>query len=211
MYKVKDLETQISNKNDCLNFYSKFYYRCHDKKNIILVDADKKLFKLNNNEKKLPGYSLNNNAAILKHPRFKDLKLEFVLPYNNAEHNLEIVNSIKDSLIKRKKSNTLNVLSPVKGGFLAQYKNINGFLPKNQLMEMLKDFMKENTKSDKPLSNNLYFLNLHKKNKTFKPKFSFDISNITITPYFSKKNFASSPSQHIFEGSLNFVFIYKKQ
>lgn len=210
MYKIKNLEAQISNKNDCINFYSKFYYRCNDKKNIILVDADKKLFKLNNTEKKLPGYSLSNNAAIIKHARFKDLKLECVLPYNNAQSNLEIVNNIKDSLVKKNKSNTLSLLSPVKGGFLAQYKNINGFLPRNQMMKILKDFMKENTDDDKPLSNRLYFLNLHKKNKTLKPKFSFDISNITITPYFSKKNFASS-TEHIFEGSLNFVFIYKKQ
>ena len=48
MNKIKHLEGQILNKNDCLNFYSKFYYRCNDKKNIILVDADKKQFKLNN-------------------------------------------------------------------------------------------------------------------------------------------------------------------
>ncbi len=209
MYKITDLEAQISNKNDCLNFYSKFYYRCSDKKNIVLVDADKKLFKLNNTEKKTPGSSLNNKIAIIKHCRFKDLKLECVLPYNNSQSNLEIVNNIKNSLIKTNKSNTLSILCPVKGGFLAQYKNINGFLPKNQMLKIVKDFVKENSKENKPLSNKLYFLNLHKKNKTIKPKLSFNISNITITPYFSKKNFASA-SEHIFEGSLNFVFIYKK-
>jgi hypothetical protein len=211
MYTIKNLETQITNKLDCQNFYSKFYYRCKEKKNLILIDADKKQFKLNNSEKIPLGISLNNKTALIQHCRFNDLKLETILPFNNSTSNMEIVNKIKDSLINTNKSNTLNLLNPVKGGFLARYKNINGFLPKSQVVQIIKDFLKENTKKSKPLANQLYLTNLHKKNSILKPKFSFKISNINITPYFIKKNFASSKDEHIFEGTLNFVFIYKKQ
>jgi len=210
MNTIKNLELQITNKLDCQNFYSKFYYRCKEKKNIILIDADKKQFKLNNTDKLFLGTALNNKASIIQHCRFKDLKLKCILPFNNSNSNIQIVNRLKDSLIKTNKFNTLNLLNPTKGGFFAQYKNINGFLPKSQIFRIIKDFLAENTKKSKPLANQLYFTNLHKENIILKPKLSFEISNINITPYFVKKNFSSSKSEHVFEGTLNFVFIYKK-
>lgn len=211
MYKIKNLEQQITNKLDCQNFYSKFYYRCKDKKNIILVDTDKKQFKLNSNEKFTTGSSINNKVSIIQHCRFKDLKLECVLPFNNSNSNIQIVNNIKSSLLTKGKKNTLSLLNPVKGGFFAQYKNINGFLPKSQIIKIMKDFLNENSKKSKRLANQLYFTNLHKENYLLKPKFSFEISNLNITPYFTKKNFASAKDEHIFEGTLNFVFIYKNK
>jgi hypothetical protein len=64
-------------------------------------------------------------------------------------------------------SNHIN-LDLNKFGFVNREKNINGFLPKNQMLKIIKDFVKENSKDNKPLSNKLYFLNLHRKNKTIK-------------------------------------------
>lgn len=211
MYKIKDLELQIATKLDCQNFYSKFYYRCKEKNNIILVDADKKQFKLKNIDNFEVGTSLNNKTSIIQHYKFNDLKLECVLPFNNSNSNIEIVNRLKNSLIKTKKSNSLSLLNPIKGGFIAQYKSIKGFLPKSQLLKIIKDFLKENNKDSKPLSNQLYLTDLHKKNNLIKPKFSFKIDKINITPYFVKRNFSSPKTRHIFKGTINFVFIYENK
>ena len=192
------------------NLYAKHLLRYKKSKELGLIDSNANFSNAYIKNQINLGESIYYDIKNFKHKNYKELRLKTFLPFSQLSDSYQqatsLNNSIKD-ITNENFPNFMNILSPTKGGFYGHYSGIYGFIPKSQIKYMISKTLKENLSKHKNLSNQLYFSNLHNNNSWLKPRTSFKLSKVSITPYSITNNFVARKKRKIFKSKLNFVFI----
>lgn len=193
------------------SLYTKNILRYKKSKNIGLLDYASNFSNASVKTKENVGESVLYSLKTLKHRNYKELKLQTFMPFEQLASSYPIATNFNKSikrLAEENSKNFLQILSPVKGGFFGYYSGIYGFIPRSQFKKIVAQSLNI---SPKNLANQLYFSDLHDCNSLLKPRTLFKVGKMTIQPGSIVNNFNDIKVRKIFNSTLNFVFVAKKQ
>lgn len=204
MFSRKNLKQQFEkllvNKNFSFNYYQKYYLR----KNFL--DNNNNIY---NYKKSLNlGFSVYTKNYVYSHLYNNKFTFNSFLEKKNLKLNFFLKNCYKSFLnIKNKKNTFIFLFKPVKGGVFSYFLGFIGFIPKNNILILFKNFFLKIKKTYF-----FIFLYLFIKFKNILKCFRFNLGYVKIKVFLSyrKKNFSKVNNIKKRKSLFNCVFLLKK-
>ena len=173
----------------------------------------------NRSGKQIEGGSLSTNSFFYKNKLNNSLKFRSYTLNSLRYKNLldSFYTSLKTlEVSEEKKSSSLVVLKPIKGGFICYSSGVSGFLPHSHgvflLIKTMTAISKDKQSERRLLNLSSLVQNQHLKKISFPLRLEFFLGKISIYPEFKQNNFSLAPikKKRDFLNDYNFVFLSQK-